>query len=149
MFRGRFEHTVDPKGRLALPATFKKTLASAGHETLIITTHLSSPCLVAYSLDEWERFEDRVAKLPQFDPAVMKLRRLYVGSASEVEIDKQGRVLLPQVLREHAKLEREAYWVGAMQTMEIWSKAEWQAVVEPEREKVGPEVLAKLSELGI
>lgn len=149
MFRGRFEHTIDPKGRLALPSAFKKDLASSGDELLIITTHISSPCLVAYPLDEWQKFEERLAKLPQFEPSVMTLRRLYVGGAMECPIDKQGRVLIPPVLREFAKLERDAYWVGAMRMLEIWSKPSWQEVVEPAREKVDGAVLAKLGELGI
>ena len=102
-----------------------------------------------YELDEWQKFEERLAKLPQFEPSVMTLRHLYVGGAMECPIDKQGRVLIPPVLREFAKLERDAYWVGAMRMLEIWSKPSWQEVVEPAREKVDGAVLAKLGELGI
>jgi transcriptional regulator MraZ len=149
MFRGRYEHTIDVKGRLALPSTFKKELQEKQEEELIVTTHISSPCLVAYPIDEWRRFEDRLAKLPQFEPSVMMLRRLYVGGAMECAIDKQGRVLIPPVLREYAKLERDAYVVGAMRTMEIWSKQAWQDVVEKARETVTQDVLTKLGELGI
>jgi MraZ protein len=150
MFRGRYEHTIDPKGRLALPSTFRKELAAIGEdEPLIVTTHISSPCLVAYPLPEWQRFEERLAKLPQFEPSVMMLRRLYVGGAMECPVDKQGRVLIPPVLREFAKLEREAYWVGAMRTLEIWSKPKWHEVIESAREQVDRGVLEKLGELGI
>jgi MraZ protein len=149
MFRGRYEHTIDPKGRLALPSSFKRELEKLGEEPLVVTTHISSPCLVAYPLAEWQRFEERLAKLPQFEPSVMTLRRLYVGGAMECGIDKQGRVLIPQVLREYARLERDAYWVGAMRTLEIWSKPAWHEVVEKERASVSEDVLTKLGELGI
>lgn len=149
MFRGRYEHTIDVKGRLAFPSSFKKELAELGEDPLVVTTHISSPCLVAYPLPEWERFEERLSKLPQFEPSVMTLRRLYVGGAMECPIDKQGRVLIPPVLREYARLEREVYWVGAMKTLEIWSKPAWNELVEREREKVSQEVLTKLGELGI
>ena len=149
MFRGRYEHTIDAKGRLALPSAFKKELEKVGDEPLIVTTHISSPCLVAYPLSEWQRFEERLAKLPQFEPSVMALRRLYVGGAMECAIDKQGRVLIPPVLREYARLERDVYWVGGMRTLEIWAKPAWLEVVEKEREKVSPDLLSKLGELGI
>lgn len=149
MFRGRYEHTIDAKGRLALPAAFKKELAAQADAPLIVTTHISSPCLVGYPLEEWERFEAQLAKLPQFDPSVMTVRRLYVGAAMECPIDKQGRVLIPPVLREYARLERDVYWVGAMQMFEVWSKTSWQEVVERERGTVDKSVLEKLGELGI
>ncbi len=149
MFRGRYEHSLDAKGRLALPAAFKKALSKTGDEILIVTTHISSPCLVAYPPGEWEAFEQRLAKLPQFEPSVMMLRRLYVGGAMECAIDKQGRMLIPPVLREYANLEREACWVGGMKTLEIWSKKSWFEIVEDARKDVGADVLAKLGELGI
>lgn len=149
MFRGRYEHTIDPKSRLALPSAFKRELEKLGDDPLVVTTHISSPCLVAYPLQEWQRFEERLAKLPQFEPSVMTLRRLYVGGAMECAIDKQGRVLIPQVLREYSRLEKDVYWVGAMRTLEIWSKPAWHEVVERERAAVSQDVLAKLGELGI
>jgi MraZ protein len=149
MFRGRYEHSLDVKGRLALPAAFKKTLQKSGDEHLIVTTHISSPCLVAYPQREWEEFEARLARLPQFEPSVMALRRLYVGGAMECPIDKQGRVNIPQVLRDYAGLEKEACWVGGMKTMEIWSKESWTEIVEKARASVTVDVLAKLGELGV
>ncbi|MBK8013392.1 MAG: division/cell wall cluster transcriptional repressor MraZ [Deltaproteobacteria bacterium] len=149
MFRGRYEHQLDVKGRLALPAAFKKTLLDAGESNLVVTPHISSPCLVAYPTAEWEAFEKRIAKLPQFDPSVMMLRRLYVGGAMDCAIDRQGRVLIPQILRDHAAIQREAFWVGGMRTLEIWSKTNWETLVEHARPDVGPDVLAKLGELGL
>lgn len=149
MFRGRYEHSLDAKGRLALPAAFKKVLAGAGEEQLVVTTHISSRCLVAYPLSEWRAFETKFDALPQFEPSVMTMRRLYFGHAMDCPIDRTGRVLVPATLREYARIEREAFWVGGMRTMEIWSPDAWRAEVEPQREAVGPEVLAKLGELGL
>ncbi len=149
MFRGRYEHNIDAKGRLALPASFKKQLAELCVSGLVVTTHISSPCLVAYPPEEWARFEAKLAQLPQFEPSVMLLRRLYVGGAMDCAIDKVGRVLIPQVLRDYAGLGREVFWVGGMRTLEIWSKQTWNDQVESARSSVRPEVLAKLGELGI
>lgn len=149
MFRGRYEHSLDAKGRLALPAAFKKLLAARGEEQLVVTAHISSPCLVAYPEAEWREFEARLAKLPQFEPSVMLMRRLYVGSAMDCPLDKQGRVLVPPVLREPAGITKEAFWVGAMNTMEIWAPDAWSKQVVDARADVGPEVLAKLGELGL
>jgi MraZ protein len=147
MFRGRYEHQLDPKGRLALPAAFRRALGDEG--TLVIAAHISSPCLVAHPIREWEQFELRLSQLPQFDRNVMLLRRLYVGSAMDCPIDRQGRVLVPPVLRAHAGLEREVYWVGGMKTAEIWAKAAWDEGVESMRAEVDDTVLSKLGDLGI
>lgn len=151
MFRGRYEHFIDAKGRLALPAAFKKELSQLpeSDDRLIITTHVSAPCLVAYPIPEWRGFEERLSKLPQFDPSVTMLRRLYVGGAIECALDKHGRVLIPPVLREYAALEKEIYWVGGMKTIEIWSKANWNEVVEKARQSAGQALLERLGELGI
>jgi MraZ protein len=147
VFRGRYEHTLDGKGRLALPAAVRRQLAD--QPELVITTHISAPCLVAHPVRDWEEFESRLAERPQFDPGVMLLRRLYVGSAKDCPIDRQGRVLIPSELREYAGIEREAYWVGSIRTLELWSPDRWAEQVEASREAVSDELLAKLSELGI
>lgn len=149
MFRGRFEHTLDGKGRLALPAPFRRALQEAQADTLVVTTHIASPCLVATPVSEWERFEERLAQLPQFDPGVMLMRRLYVGSAHDCPVDRQGRLLIPPPLRAHANLERDVVWVGGMKTIEIWSKDRWQQDVESKRADVTPDMLDKLGALGI
>lgn len=148
MFRGRYEHNLDAKGRLALPAAFKKVLSGVDAH-LVVTTHISSPCLVAYPPQEWLAFEQRLAQLPQFEPSVMLMRRLYVGGAMDCAIDRNGRVLIPPILRTYASLGKEACWVGGMQTMEIWSASNWVEHVESARTTVGSEVLAKLGELGL
>lgn len=148
MFRGQYEHTVDAKGRLALPSTFKRTLSERGDGQLVVTSHLSSDCLVAYPPAEWRGFEERLAALPQFDPNVMLIRRLYVGGAMDCTIDKQGRMLVPPVLREMAGLDREVFWVGNLHTIEIWAKDKWLGYRESEGVDAAAAV-AKLGELGL
>lgn len=126
MFRGRFEHTVDEKGRTSLPARFREKLAAQGESRLVITTGLE-PCLVAYSLREWEAFEERVAQLPSFDKNVARLKRIYVSGATECDIDKLGRIQLTADLRQHANLTREVMWAGLGKTAELWDAPEFKA----------------------
>ncbi len=94
MFRGRYEHTIDAKGRTSVPARYRDVLDAAGERRIVLTSALD-PCLVAYTASEWAAFEERLAKLPQFDRAVQKLKRIYVSGAVECEIDDVGRILVP------------------------------------------------------
>jgi MraZ protein len=94
---------------------------------LIITTALD-PCLVAYPLQEWDNFEERLSKLPQFDENVTLLRRIYVSGAVECEFDKLGRILIPSPLRTHAGLTRDLVWAGMGQNIELWSKSEFDQI---------------------
>jgi MraZ protein len=85
----------------------------------------------------WEEFEAKIAALPQFEPNVIKLRRLYVSAAVECEVDKQGRVLVPNSLREHASLQKDVLWAGMGQMVELWAREKWndvQAMTTSERE---------------
>jgi MraZ protein len=121
MFRGRYEHTIDPKGRTSVPARYRDVLDSIGERRIVVTSALD-PCLVAYTLPEWIAFEERLSKLPQFDRAVQKLKRIYVSGAVECEIDDSGRILIPPTLREYAKLKKEVLWAGQGKYAELWDK---------------------------
>ena len=151
MFRGRYEHTIDGKGRTSLPARYREVLSASKGSRLVVTTALLDPCLLAYPLEEWEAFEARLAKLPTFDRSVMQLRRLVVSGAVECDLDKLGRVLLPAPLREHASLTREVVWAGVGPHIELWAKdafdAQHQAAVASEESRM--EMAARLSELGL
>jgi MraZ protein len=154
MFRGRYEHTVDAKGRIALPARFREVLAQRYEdEHLIITLHLTDPCLVIYPRLEFEAFEERLGKMSTLDPRVTILRRQYVGKAQDCEIDKQGRLLIPTDLRRDAKIDHGAVWSGSVRFLELWAKEAYATHVEAVREKLAqgemPDVLEKLAELGI
>lgn len=159
MFRGLHEHTIDAKGRVSLPQRFRELLdrnsgqaeskgdASDVETSLIITTGIDK-CLVAYPKAEWEAFEARLAALPQFDPAVVQVKRIYVAGATECSIDKHGRLLIPPMLREYAGLERDAVFAGMVATIEIWSKETWieqSRLSRSDRQAVAQ----KLAELGL
>lgn len=147
MFRGRYEHTMDAKGRTSLPARYRDVLVAAGEARIVITSSLE-PCLVAYPMREWLAFEERLAKLPSFDRAVQKLRRIYVSGAIECDVDESGRILIPQTLREHAKLAKEVVWAGNGRYAELWDKGSWQTAFETtDDERV--EIATRLAELGL
>ncbi len=147
MFRGRYEHTMDAKGRTSLPARYREVLVAAGESRIVLTSSLE-PCLVAYGMREWLAFEERLAKLPSFDKAVQKLRRIYVSGAVECDVDDSGRILIPQTLREHAGLAKELLWAGQGRYAELWDKGAWQAALETtDDERV--EIASRLAELGL
>ncbi len=150
MFRGRYEHTIDAKGRTSLPSRFRDVLVARGDTTLVLTPALE-PCLVAYPMQEWLAFEDRLAKLPQFDPTVAMLRRIVVSGAVECELDKLGRLLVPPGLRAHASLAREVLWAGMGKHVELWSQDAFEKLrtdtLGDERQRA--EMARRLAELGL
>jgi MraZ protein len=147
MFRGRYEHTIDAKGRTSVPARYRDVLAAAGERRIVLTSALD-PCLVAYTGSEWSAFEERLAKLPQFDRAVQKLKRIYVSGAVECEIDDVGRILVPPTLRDHARLKKEVLWAGAGRYAELWDKDEWTKHFETTDDE-RRDMAARLAELGL
>jgi len=147
MFRGRYEHTIDAKGRTSLPARYRDALEASGERRIVLTSALD-PCLVAYDMPEWTAFEERLAKLPQFDRAVQKLKRIYVSGAVECEIDDSGRILVPPTLRDYASLEKDVLWAGSGKYAELWDKSRWLEHFETnddERRVIGK----RLAELGL
>jgi MraZ protein len=147
MFRGLHEYTIDQKGRVSVPVKFREALGGEDEITLVVTTSLD-PCLVAYSLEEWQAFEARLAALPQFDPNVLKLKRLYVAAATEVVLDKTGRMALPPELRDYAGLEKDVVFAGMVRTFEVWSKERWQQNREVARAQAA-DVARSLAALGL
>jgi MraZ protein len=154
MFRGLYEHTMDAKGRLSLPSHFREVLTARADtdrpfdaDSLIVTTGIDR-CLVAYPPSEWRAFETRLAGLSQFDPAVVQLKRIYVAGATECPIDKNGRLVVPPMLREYAELKQETVWAGMVTTIEIWAKERWNEQVAVSRQD--PRAIARaLTELGL
>ena len=147
MFRGRFEHSVDGKGRTSLPAKFREILASRGDERLVFAPGLER-CIVAYPHAEWSRFEERLLSMPQFDPSVVRLKRLVVSGAVECSADRQGRLLVPPALRSHAALRRDVVWAGMVGHVELWSKELWHEATAASSEELAR--LAKaLGDMGL
>lgn len=125
-------------------------MAGADDARLVITTALD-PCLAAYPMREWLAFEERLGRLPQFDPAVANLRRIYVSGAVECEVDKLGRLLLPAPLRAYAGLERDCVWAGMGTHIELWSKARFDqlhaSVLDDSDKRMA--MARRLAELGL
>jgi MraZ protein len=147
MFRGRYEHTIDAKGRTSVPARYRDVLHAAGEKRIVVTSALD-PCLAAYAPAEWNAFEERLSRLPQFDRAVQKLRRIYVSGAVECDIDEVGRILVPPTLREHAGLKKDVLWAGQGKYAELWDKDEWRTVSETTDDEKR-DIAARLAELGL
>jgi MraZ protein len=125
MFRGHFEHAIDAKGRTSLPARFRDVLAATGDPRIILTQSPFDPCLHLFPMKAWEEIEAKIAAQPQFDAHVIRLRRLYISAAVECEVDKQGRVLVPNSLRDHASLQKDVLWAGMGTMVELWSREKW------------------------
>lgn len=150
MFRGRYEHAIDAKGRTSLPSRFRDVLVASGESKLVLTTGID-PCLVAYPMAEWIAFEDRLARLPQFDPEVAMLRRIYVSGAVECDLDKLGRMVIPATLRDHAQLSRDGLWAGMGKHVELWAKEKFEAIrthaLADDQKRA--QILRRLAELGL
>lgn len=134
MFRGRFEHTIDTKGRLSIPSRFREVLATRFDERLIITNF--DNCLWCYPVSEWQAVEAKVASLPQFKDEVKALQRVFISAAVEVPVDKAGRVLVPPTLRDYAGIEKNVILVGMTSRIEIWSKERWELVFQSAQESL-------------
>lgn len=125
MFRGRFEHSVTDKGRVSVPSKFREVVREKYNgETLIITNF--DKCLLAYPLREWNALEKKVSEFPQFREEVISFLRYLMGGAIDCPIDGQGRVLIPQSLRIHARINREVVMIGMLNKFEIWASEIWQ-----------------------
>ena len=120
MFMGEYNHTIDAKGRLIIPARFRELLG----EEFILTKGLDG-CLSIYPLDEWNAFETKLRALPLTNKNARTFTRFFVAGATNCELDRQGRVLVPQPLREFAGLEKEVVLTGNLNRIEIWSKEKW------------------------
>jgi MraZ protein len=130
VFKGTYRHRIDPKGRLPVPAAFRRAL---GKEPAVIVTVLDQ-CLAVYPPAEWARLETQLGVLPAFSRPVKALTRLLLSRAADCELDVQGRILLPPALRESAGLGRDAVVVGVLSRFEIWSPDSWEGFVrESER----------------
>ena len=146
MFRGRSIHTLDAKGRIRIPTRFRDTLKTRYEDRLVITN--LDRCLVAYPLQEWEKIEEKLGSLSMIRQHVKAFQRFFISGATECNFDKQGRVLIPQTLREQASLDREVVLAGMLRSFEIWSKDYWDAEIKRAHDDFS-QITATLAELGI
>jgi len=124
VFRGHFEHTIDPKGRLSIPARFRDALADGLGDTLVIVPH--GDALDAHPLKMWQELEDKVSALPRLDPDKRRFRHLYLSRGLDVVIDPQGRIQVPQNYRDKAGLVKNVLIVGMTDYFEIWDPERWE-----------------------
>ena len=123
MFRGINAVNLDAKGRMAVPKRYHDTL---GGKQVVLTIDTESPCLLLYPIDEWEQIEKKLAALPSFDARTRRIQRLLIGHATELELDSQGRILIPALLRDYATLSKPVMLVGQGKKFEIWSEDGWE-----------------------
>jgi MraZ protein len=123
VFRGRYEHTIDPKGRLSIPSRYRDELATRRITTLVLSE--GDHCVSAFPLDEWEKLEESLRQHSPFSPERRNIVRVMVASAKECPVDRAGRTLVPPELREFAGLKKDVVIAGALESFEIWSRERW------------------------
>ncbi|MCF0145866.1 MAG: division/cell wall cluster transcriptional repressor MraZ [Eubacterium sp.] len=120
MFMGEYNHTVDSKGRLIIPAKFREELG----ESFVVTRGMDG-CLSIYSHEAWKKFEEKLSTLPLVNKQARTFTRFFVSGATNCELDKQGRILVPATLREYAGLVKDVVLAGNLDRIEVWSKERW------------------------
>ncbi len=141
MLMGEYEHTLDAKGRISMPAKLRKDMG----DTFVLTKGLDG-CLFAFSKTEWLNFEEKLKSLPLSDKNARNFVRFFLAGATECEIDKQGRFLIPNNLREAATLTKEAIIIGVGTRLEIWDKSTWN---KKDKEISADEIAENMTMLGI
>lgn len=121
MFMGEYNHTIDAKGRLIIPSKFREILGDA----FVVTKGLDG-CLFVYDNEEWKRFEEKLRSLPITNKEARQFVRFFLAGATEAEVDKQGRILIPNVLREFAQLTKDVVLVGVGSRIEIWGRERFE-----------------------
>ncbi len=121
MFMGEYNHTIDAKGRLIIPSKFREILGDA----FVVTKGLDG-CLFVYDNEEWKRFEEKLRSLPITNKEARQFVRFFLAGATEAEVDKQGRILIPNVLREFAELTKDVVLIGVGSRIEIWGRERFE-----------------------
>ncbi len=147
MFSGRFDHAIDDKGRVSIPARFREKLELEGNDRLFITNSKfeARRCLDLYPPTEWSRLLEKIGAKSRFDDAVRHFEMFYIGGAFEVPVDKQGRILIPPKLREYGALGREITFSASTDHFQLWDKAALEQVLAAaEKQFDDPQFLNKL-----
>jgi MraZ protein len=131
VFSGRFDHAIDDKGRVSIPARFREVLLREKQDALFITNFVENKerCLELFPPNEWQRLVGRIKQKGSFDPRVRTFQTFYVAGAHEVQVDKQGRILIPPKLREFAKLDREVTFSAMTDHFQLWDKPTLEKVL--------------------
>lgn len=129
-FSGKYYYTVDPKGRIIIPAPFREIITSNYSTKLYVTNAPFERCLCIYPLEEWNKLQEQVRTKPRSDEAIRFFMRRVIASAVEVEIDKQGRILIPAALREDANINGDVVIAGQVEKIELWDRDEWNTLLD-------------------
>lgn len=143
IFLGEYKHNIDQKQRVIIPSKFRDALG-----TSFVITKGYDTCVFLYDMVEWKELVDKVKTLPKGDPQVRKFERFFIGGASILEIDTQGRVVLPKALKDYANIEKEVVFLGVSNRIEIWSKENWDKY-NIEENFVDDNLAEKMALLGI
>ncbi len=141
MFMGEYNHTIDAKGRLIVPSKFRESLG----DTFVVTKGLDG-CLFVYDNEEWTAFEEKLKSLPITNKEARQFARFFLAGAAEVEVDKQGRILVPNILREFAQISKDVVLIGVASRIEIWSKERFDGMAAYEDMD---EIAEHMAELGL
>jgi len=125
MFRGASLVNLDSKGRLSVPTRYREQLIETAAGQMVCTIDIHHPCLLLYTLPEWEIIEQKLSRLSSMNPNERRVQRLLLGHASECQMDNAGRLLLANTLRQHAKLTKEVMLVGQFNKFELWDEQTW------------------------
>lgn len=142
MFIGEYQHAIDPKNRIIVPSKLRDGLGA----NFVMTKGLDE-CLYAYPMDEWKKLEEKLKSLPLTNKDARAFVRFFFAGAAEIEIDKQGRALIPQNLTEYAGIVKDIVSIGLSTRVEIWSREKWNSYNEQNIDY--EEIAEKMSELGI
>lgn len=143
MLIGEYQHTIDTKKRVALPAKFRKELGAE----VVVTKGLDN-CLAVYPLKEWETISDKLGKMPEGQVEARGYARIRLAGAMAAELDQLGRILIPENLKQYAGLAKNVVICGLSNRLEIWDSQKWFAYKEKTEKEVG-DLASKLKELGI
>lgn len=130
MFRGATLVNLDSKGRLTMPTRYRGMLSEESQGQMVCTIDLHQPCLLLYTLPEWEVIEEKLSRLSTMNPTERRVQRLLLGHASECQMDNAGRLLLASTLRQHAGLTKGVMLVGQINKFELWDEQAWYKQVE-------------------
>jgi len=143
MFIGEYQHTLDPKNRVIMPSKFREKLG----DSFVMTKGLDN-CLFIYSSEEWSIVEDKLKSLPMTNKDARAFVRFFFAGASECDLDKQGRIVMPNHLKDYANIDKELVIIGVSTRIEIWSKEEWNKF-NSDANISYEDVAEKMSQLGI
>ena len=147
VFTGRFDHSIDEKGRVSIPARFREVLERENHDRLYITKfpHDGEWCLALYPPSQWDVLNANLRTKPRFDPYVRMFETVVIGSAHEVPVDRQGRILIPPKLRGEAHLDREVTFSARQDHFQLWDKKILERILKVTEENVlDPNFLEKV-----